>query len=121
MTKRHLETNEAGHLTIGGCDTVALAQKYGTPLYVMDGDQIEANMQICMQAMAEAFSSYKVFYASKAIITKAICKMAQKHGLHLDVVSEFPQIHCRCQCPPAEIYIPWLHKDKPWRHTDCLS
>ena len=87
MTKRHLETNALGHLTFGGCDTVALAEKYGTPLYVMDGDLIESNMQACMQAMAQHFSSYKVFYASKAIITKAICKMVEKNGLHLDVVS----------------------------------
>ena len=87
MTKRNLETNAAGHLTFGGCDTVALAEKYGTPLYVMDGDQIESNMQTCMQAMAQHFASYKVFYASKAMITKAICKMAKKNGLHLDVVS----------------------------------
>ncbi|MEG2036842.1 MAG: diaminopimelate decarboxylase, partial [Ruthenibacterium sp.] len=28
--------NKNGHLSIGGMDTVALAAKYGTPLYVMD-------------------------------------------------------------------------------------
>lgn len=31
-----LRINECGHLEIGGCDTVELARKYGTPLYVMD-------------------------------------------------------------------------------------
>ena len=31
-----LRTNELGHLEIGGCDTVELADKFGTPLYVMD-------------------------------------------------------------------------------------
>lgn len=35
-----LGLNKLGHLTIGGCDTVALAQTYGTPLYVMDEDEI---------------------------------------------------------------------------------
>ena len=28
--------NEKGNLEIGGCDTVELADKYGTPLYVYD-------------------------------------------------------------------------------------
>ena len=28
--------NEKGHLVIGGCDCVALAGEYGTPLYVFD-------------------------------------------------------------------------------------
>ena len=31
-----LKVNAAGHLEIGGADTVELAQKFGTPLYVMD-------------------------------------------------------------------------------------
>ena len=31
-----LQINEKGHLTIGGCDTVELAETYGTPVYVMD-------------------------------------------------------------------------------------
>jgi diaminopimelate decarboxylase len=32
-TSRH---NDAGHLEIGGCDVVALADTYGTPLFVYD-------------------------------------------------------------------------------------
>ncbi|MEG2165580.1 MAG: diaminopimelate decarboxylase, partial [Ruthenibacterium sp.] len=32
-----------GNLCIGGMDTVALAAKYGTPLYVMDENLIRAN------------------------------------------------------------------------------
>ena len=35
-----LGINSSGHLTIGGCDTIELAQKYGTPLYVMDESTI---------------------------------------------------------------------------------
>ncbi len=30
--------NNAGHLTISGCDTVGLAEQYGTPVYVMSDD-----------------------------------------------------------------------------------
>ena len=37
-----LSVDRQGHLTIGGCDTVALAGQYGTPLYVMDEEGIRA-------------------------------------------------------------------------------
>ena len=35
-----LNVNKKGHLTIGGCDTVSLAQEFSTPLFVMDEDAI---------------------------------------------------------------------------------
>ena len=34
------------HLMIGSHDTVELAKKYGTPLYVMDEDLIRKNCRI---------------------------------------------------------------------------
>ena len=34
--------NEKGHLTISDCDTVELAEKYGTALYVMSEDEIRS-------------------------------------------------------------------------------
>ena len=36
MLPEHLKVNEEGHLVVGGCDTVDLAEQFGTPLYVMD-------------------------------------------------------------------------------------
>ena len=35
-----LRINERGHLEIGGCDTVELAAKFGTPLYCLDEKHI---------------------------------------------------------------------------------
>ena len=39
MIAKCLSVNEAGHLEISGCDTVDLAEQYGTPLYVMSEDE----------------------------------------------------------------------------------
>ncbi len=36
----HSSANSKGHLTVGGCDTVALAKRFGTPLYVIDEDAV---------------------------------------------------------------------------------
>ena len=40
FVSENLDVNAQGHLTIGGVDTIELAEKYGTPLYVMDEDLI---------------------------------------------------------------------------------
>ena len=36
MICENIGVSEAGNLTFGGVDTVALTEKYGTPLYLMD-------------------------------------------------------------------------------------
>ncbi|MBR1461249.1 diaminopimelate decarboxylase [bacterium] len=78
--------NDKGNLQIGGCDMVELADKYGTPLYVMDEDTIRA---IC-DDYKKSFSSYpktNIMYASKALCTKAISKVLANEGLGFDTVS----------------------------------
>lgn len=77
-----------GHLTIGGCDTVALAAKYGTPAYVMDEENIRQN---CRQFKASIDEYYDgnglVLYASKAFSCKEIYRVVASEGLGADVVS----------------------------------
>lgn len=84
----HLDVNELGHLTIGGKDTVALAEEYGTPLYVMSEEAIRENCRLYRRSM-ERFYQGKglVAYASKAFCCKAICRIVEEEGLGLDVVS----------------------------------
>ena len=38
MICNNISINQKGHLTFAGYDTTDLAQKYGTPLYLMDED-----------------------------------------------------------------------------------
>ena len=38
--RKTLNVNEKNHLAIGGCDAITLAEKFGTPLYVMDEEYI---------------------------------------------------------------------------------
>ena len=87
MNERKIQTNELGHMVFGGCDTVDLAKRYGTPLYVMDEEIIRRNMRECIEAMKACFTSFSVYYASKACIFDALVKIAGQEGLCLDVVS----------------------------------
>ena len=55
MLSSNITVGSNGHLYFGGQDTVALAQQYGTPLYVMDEVRIRANMQMYLQAFQAHF------------------------------------------------------------------
>lgn len=80
--------NEYGHLTVGGVDTVALAAKYGTPLYVMDEDTIRANCRALKNSLDRRYSQCgMVLYASKAFCCKRIYRIIDEEGLGADVVS----------------------------------
>jgi diaminopimelate decarboxylase len=78
--------NSAGHLTIGGCDTVALAKEFGTPLWIMDEESIVQAMRACIAGLS-SYPQTRIFYAGKAFLCQAMCKLIDRHGLHLDVVS----------------------------------
>lgn len=82
-----MEINADGHLEISGCDTVELAKQYGTPLYVIDEDFLRKNCRKFKEAMAKYFKKGRVMYASKALNTKAILKIADSEGLGIDTVS----------------------------------
>ncbi len=82
-----LSVNSKGHLTIGGADTATLAAQYGTPLYVMDEDLIIENCRRFRLAMQACYAESSVAYACKAFCCKEICRIADREGLHLDVVS----------------------------------
>ncbi|NPV90354.1 MAG: diaminopimelate decarboxylase [Firmicutes bacterium] len=81
-----MKVNLAGHLEIGGYDAVQLARDFGTPLYVMDEAMIR---EICGQYRASFIMKHhaEVFYASKAFLTMAMCRIIEQEGLGLDVVS----------------------------------
>ncbi|MGF7184992.1 diaminopimelate decarboxylase [Desulfitispora alkaliphila] len=78
--------NAKGHLEIGNCDVVDLANQYGTPLYVIDEKHFRDNCRQYYNAFTEQSGS-KVLYASKALLTTAICRIIHSEGLGLDVVS----------------------------------
>ena len=80
--------NETGNLTIGGCDSLDLAQEYGTPLYVIDENEIRSNCRQYKEALEDCYSSGgMIVYAGKAFLTKEMCRIINSEGLGLDTVS----------------------------------
>ncbi len=78
--------NQAGNLEIGGCDLVELAEKYGTPLYVLDEETIRAVCQDYKNAF-KTYSKVNFMFASKALCSMATSAIAASEGFGFDVVS----------------------------------
>ena len=83
-----IDINTAGHLTIGGCDTVKLAEEFGTPVYVFDENEIRKNLRTFRDSMNEYYGGNGLaVYASKAFNCKEMCRICAQEGTGIDVVS----------------------------------
>ncbi len=88
FVSENLNVNENGNLTINGADTTVLAQKYGTPLYVMDEDMIRNNCRTYIESIEKYYDGRgMVCFASKAFSCKEIYRIMQQEGMGIDVVS----------------------------------
>ncbi len=84
----NLGVNSLGHLTFADVDTVELAEKYGTPLYVMDENRIRHNCRVYIEAMKKYFGENAAcLYASKACSFKRLYEIIKEEGFGTDVVS----------------------------------
>ncbi|MBQ7714665.1 MAG: diaminopimelate decarboxylase [Clostridia bacterium] len=85
---RNVSINESGHLCFAGQDTVSLAEKYGTPLYLTDADRVRERCRVYRSALKEAFGD-RAFaaYASKAASFKEMYRIIADEGMYADVVS----------------------------------
>ena len=75
---------ENGILEIGGIKVTELAEKYGTPLYIMDQSLIEENIIKYKNNFKSSKFDTSIVYASKAFLSKAICQLVD---IEIDAVS----------------------------------
>lgn len=79
--------DENGVLSIGGVKVTELAQRYGTPLYIMDQELIEENMRKYKENFRSEKFKTQIVYASKAFLAKAMCQLVEKYDMDIDAVS----------------------------------
>lgn len=88
FVSENLTVNEKNHLVIGKNDTVELAQKFGTPLYVLDEELIRKNCRTYKNAIDKYYDGKGlVLYANKAFCSLYTCRIVEEEGLGSDVVS----------------------------------
>ena len=84
----NLSINSDNHLVIGQHDTVELAKKFGTPLYVLDEDLMRDNCRAYKNAIDTYYDGHGlVLFASKALCTMYTGRLVAEEGLGADVVS----------------------------------
>jgi diaminopimelate decarboxylase len=79
--------NERGHLEVGGCDIVEVAERYGTPAYVYAEDDMRARARAYLEAFESHTDDFEVIYASKALPVTAAYRVMAEEGLSVDVAS----------------------------------
>ena len=83
LLPRTATVDDAGVLSIGGVTVAAMAEKFGTPLYVYDEEHLRNR---CREAVS-AFGKDRVIYATKAFLCGAMARLANEEGLLLDVAT----------------------------------
>lgn len=83
-----LSVNSNGHLAIGGADAVALAERFGTPLYVFDEWTIRKNCRQFKDSLAKYYGNNGgVAYAGKAFCCMEMYRILGEEGMMADVTS----------------------------------
>lgn len=82
---RHAARGADGVVSIAGVALTDIAERFGTPVMVVDEDDFRSRCR----DMARAFGGPEhVHYASKAFLTRTIARWVEEEGLSLDVASE---------------------------------
>jgi len=80
-----------GALLLGGVSAVALQERFGTPLYVIDEDEVRAHAQRTVAAFREAATAHgtevRVYYAGKAFLCTEVVRWVIDADMNLDVCS----------------------------------
>ena len=106
----NLSLGPNGHLFFAGQDTVLLAEKYGTPLYLMDEDLIRAKCRLFRLGLQKYFGGNgHILYASKAASFRHMYEIMREEEMCVDVVSP-GEIYTACKAgfPPENA---WFHSN----------
>ena len=79
--------NAQGHLEVGGCDVLAVAEEFGTPAYIYAEDDLRARARAYREAFERRGVDGEVLFASKAFPATAAYKLFAEEGLSVDVAS----------------------------------
>ena len=84
----NVTVGENGHLYFAGADTVSLAEKYGTPVFLLDDSRVRARIREYKEAMQTNFGESSVpLFASKSLSFKEIYRIMAEEGIGTDIVS----------------------------------
>ena len=88
MLSDNISRGEDGILRFAGQSVCELADRYGTPLYLMDEDRIRENCRMYLTAFRRSFGAEALpLYAGKAASFKQMYRIMAEEGMGVDAVS----------------------------------
>ncbi|MGX1565759.1 diaminopimelate decarboxylase, partial [Streptomyces sp. NPDC055509] len=72
-----------GELDVGGVSLAEIADRFGTPAYILD----ETEVRDRCRTYRDAFPDAEILYAAKAFLCRAVAHWVEEEGLGLDVCS----------------------------------
>ena len=79
--------NDAGGLTIGGCDVRELVAEHGSPLYIYDEATLRGMCRDFVGSFKSEYENSHVAYSSKAFANPAVAKIIDEEGMNMDIVT----------------------------------
>jgi diaminopimelate decarboxylase len=83
--------DETGAVRLAGAALTDLAEEFGTPLYVLDEDDLRGRARTVRDVFGRAFdavgSRVAVYYAGKAFLCTTVARWVVEEGLRIDVAS----------------------------------
>ncbi|MBJ7355621.1 MAG: diaminopimelate decarboxylase, partial [Thermoleophilaceae bacterium] len=87
--------NDVGHLEVGGCDVVEVAEHFGTPSYIYAASDLRSRARAAVKAFRDAEATYGdgsseepgVLFASKSFPCTAAYRLMAAEGIYCDVAS----------------------------------
>lgn len=78
--------NAEGEITFHGRTAESLLDEFGSPLYVIDTDDVRARATKFVHAASHAFNNTvtHVSFAGKALLSKEICRIVTESGMLID-------------------------------------
>ncbi|MEM4408143.1 MAG: diaminopimelate decarboxylase [Candidatus Caldarchaeum sp.] len=100
-----------GKLLFGDIPAETLAERYGTPLYVIDEPLFREKIRAFKNAACRAHENSRIFYSVKANFALSVLSIAKSEGVGVDVCSEGELLAAlRAGFTPPEIHLHGSYK-----------
>ena len=98
---------EDGVIRVGGMSLPELAERFGTPFYLIDEEDLRSRAREYRDAFQTAFEAIgtraDVYYAGKAFLTSHVARWVHEEGLRVDVCSGGELVVARKAAIPGEV------------------
>lgn len=106
-----------GHLEIRGCDATELAQRFGTPLHVVDRARLEGNYRGFLESFRAHWPRVEIGYSYKTNPLPGVLRVLHDLGAAAEVISHFELwLALRLGVPPERIIF-----NGPGKTADSLA